>query len=120
MAFSELTASVNFRPTNWLSATFSHTFLNKHALGVLGFALNLHPRVINLFVGMDFIDTRFSALKVNDGASVIPVPRYMKSANVYFGFGWNFARPKWMRTKKVKPVEEVQPADVAPVVAMMR
>ena len=120
MAFSELTASVNFRPTNWLSATFSHTFLNKHALGVLGFALNLHPRVINLFVGMDFIDTRFSALKVNDGASVIPVPRYMKSANVYFGFGWNFARPKWMRNKKAKTVEEAQPMGAAPVVAMMR
>lgn len=118
-AFTELTASVNFRPTNWISATFSHTFLNNHAPGVLGFALNIHPRVINLFVGLDYIDTRFGVYNTKAGKS-IPIPKYMNSVNVYLGLGWNFARPKWMRTKKVKPVEEVQPADVAPVVAMMR
>ena len=125
MAFSELTASVNFRPTNWISATFSHTFLNNHAPGVLGFALNIHPRVINLFVGLDYIDTRFGVYNTKAGKS-IPFPKYMNSVNVYFGFGWNFARPKWMRNKKVKavepvqPVEQVLPAEAAPVVAMMR
>ena len=119
-AFTELTASVNFRPTNWISATFSHTFLNNHAPGVLGFALNIHPRVINLFVGLDYIDTRFGVLKLNEGATVIPVPRYMNSINVYFGFGWNFARPKWMRNKKAKTVEPAPSADAALLVAMMR
>ena len=119
MAFPELTASVNFRPTNWLSATFSHTFLNKHAPGVLGFALNIHPRVINLFVGLDYIDTRFGVYNTKAGKS-IPFPKYMNSVNVYFGFGWNFARPKWMRNKKSKTVESEQAADAAPLVAMMR
>ena len=124
-AFTELTASVNFRPTNWISATFSHTFLNNHAPGVLGFALNIHPRVVNFFVGLDYIDTRFGVYNTKAGKS-IPFPKYMNSVNVYFGFGWNFARPKWMRNKKVKavepvqPVEQVLPAEAAPVVAMMR
>lgn len=124
-AFTELTASVNFRPTNWISATFSHTFLNNHAPGVLGFALNIHPRVVNFFVGLDYIDTRFGVYNTKAGKS-IPIPKYMNSVNVYFGFGWNFARPKWMRNKKVKavepvqPVEQVLPAEAAPVVAMMR
>ncbi|MBQ7855948.1 MAG: hypothetical protein IJ348_02385 [Alistipes sp.] len=102
-AFPELTASVNFRATNWLTATFSHTFLNKHAPGVLGFALNIHPRVLNIFVGLDYIDTRFGVYNMTSKESGkvirIPIPRYMNSINAYFGFGFNFARPKWMREK---------------------
>lgn len=98
VAFPELTASVNFRATNWLTATVSHTFLNRHAPGVLGFALNLHPRVLNIFIGLDYIDTRFGVYNTEDGLS-IPIPRYMNSINAYIGFGFNFARPKWMKNK---------------------
>lgn len=88
MYFTELTASVNFRPTNWLSATFSHTFLNGNKPGVFGFALNIHPRVINIFVGADYIG--LDMVKYNN----IPIPRYQKSINVYAGVGFNFGRPK--------------------------
>ena len=92
MAYSELVASVNFRPTNWLSATVTQTFLNKQKLGVLGFALNVHPCAINIFAGVDFIDTSWVS-----GPGSIPLPRYMKSVNAYIGVGFNMARPKFMR-----------------------
>jgi hypothetical protein len=80
---SELTASVNFRPSNWFTATLSHTFCNRNAPGIFGFALNLHPRGLNLFVGMDYIDTTF----VRYSTSV--VPKRLKSFNTYFGLGFN-------------------------------
>ena len=99
MTYTELTASVNFRPTNWLSATFSHTFLNKNRPGVLGFALNIHPSVLNIYAGVDYIDTQW----VNGpivGSAPIPLPRYMKSINAYVGVGFNFGRPKFLKEAK--------------------
>lgn len=92
MTLSELTASVNFRPTNWISATVSHTFLNGNRPGVLGFALNLHPRVINFYVGADYVDMRYVK-----GPMGLPLPRYQQSINLYAGISFNFARPKFMR-----------------------
>lgn len=98
MTYSELTASVNFRPTNWLSATVSHTFLNHNRPGVFGFALNIHPRVINIYAGVDFIDTQWVKGPKLGGIQP-PLPRYSKSVNAYVGVGFNFARPKYMRKK---------------------
>lgn len=94
MTYSELTASVNFRPTNWLSATVSHTMLNGNKFGVLGFALNIHPSVINIYVGADYVDMRMVK-----GPESLPIniPRYAKSLNVYAGVGFNFGRPKHLR-----------------------
>ena len=89
--YSELTASLNIRATNWLSATVSHTFLMNNKLGVFGAAINIHPRALNIFIGADFIDTQYGMYKN------IPVPRYQNSINVYAGVGFNFARPKFMR-----------------------
>ena len=88
---SELTASVNLRPTNWLSATVSHTFFNHNTPGVLGFALNLHPAGLNVFVGADYIDCNYVTYKG------VPIPRDMKSLNVYAGVGFNFGRPKHIK-----------------------
>ena len=99
MSYSELTASVNFRPTNWLSATFSHTFMNKNRPGIFGFALNIHPRVINIYAGLDFIDTNWVS-GPQQGGSAIPLPRYMKSINAYVGVGFNMTRPKFLRPAK--------------------
>lgn len=101
MAYSELTASVNFRPLNWISATISHTFLNHNKFGILGFALNIHPRVINIYAGLDFIDTRWVKGPTLGGMQP-PLPRYAKSVNAYVGIGFNFARPKFMRVDKTK------------------
>ena len=89
MAYSEFVASVNFRPLDWISATISQTFMNRQRIGVLGFALNIHPCAVNFFAGLDFIDTAWIS-----GPGSLPLPRYMKSVNVYFGLGFNLARPK--------------------------
>ena len=99
MTYSELTASVNFRPTNWLSATFSHTFLNENRPGVFGFALNIHPSVLNIYAGVDYIDTQMVNGPTLEGIQ-IPLPRYMKSMNAYIGVGFNFGRPKFMKEAK--------------------
>ena len=105
--YSELTASVNFRATNWLSATVSHTFLNGNKPGIFGAALNIHPAGVNLYIGVDFIDVNLvkytrdipEEMELPFPMNINPVyiPRYAKSLNVYFGFAFNFGRPKHLR-----------------------
>jgi len=90
---TELTASVNFRIMRWLSTSFSHTFLNGNQPGVLGWALNIHPTGFNLFLGADFIDTRFAVYN-----KTIPIPKMMTSANVYLGIGFNLGKAKYMKS----------------------
>ncbi len=97
---TELTASVNFRIMRWLSTSFSHTFLNGNQPGVLGWALNIHPTGFNLFLGADFIDTRFAVYNQK-----IPVPKMMTSANVYVGVGFNLGKAKYMKSMQ-KPAKK--------------
>jgi hypothetical protein len=54
----------------------------------LGFALNLHPKGINLFLGADYIPMKFVTYQN------IPVPYNLKSFNLYFGLGFNLGRAK--------------------------
>lgn len=90
-SFSELTASVNFRPVNWISATVSHTLLSRNRLGIWGFALNIHPAGINIFAGADYIPMKM--VKWED----IPVPYNMRSLNLYMGLGFNLGRAKYAK-----------------------
>lgn len=87
-SISELTLSVNFRPLDWISASLSHTLLTRNKLGIMGFALNVHPKGINLFVGADFVPMKFVRYEN------IPVPYNMKSINLYFGLGFNLGKAK--------------------------
>ncbi|MBO7262955.1 MAG: hypothetical protein J6U93_00360 [Alistipes sp.] len=99
---TEFTASLNVRPTNWMSLTASHTFFNGNVPGTYGAAVNLHPRAINIFVGVDYIPTGgvimdgvedtllwFSGL---EGAGYLS----SNSFNIYFGVGFNFGRPDFL------------------------
>lgn len=86
LAYSELTVSANFRPLDWLSATLSHTLLSGTKIGVFGFALNVHCTGLNLFMGMDYIDTRY--VKYENSS----VPRMATSVNAYVGLGFNFGK----------------------------
>ena len=97
---TELTASVNFRIGRWLSTSVSHTFLNGNQPGVLGWALNLHPPGFNLFLGADFIDTRYAVMTMKN--ATIPIPQYMSSANVYIGVGFNLGKAKYMPSMQGK------------------
>lgn len=90
--YSELTASVNFKPVNWLTATISHTFLNHNQPGVFGFALNLHPKGLNLFIGADFIDLKFAKA----GESLM-IPVRQRSVNLNFGLGFSLGRAKYLK-----------------------
>ena len=99
----------------WLSTSFSHTFLNGNQPGVLGWALNIHPTGFHLFLGADFIDTRFAVY------NKVPVPQMMTSANVYVGVGFNLGKAKYMasmqkRSKKSKtqPTTEAVAPTTAP------
>lgn len=100
--YSEITASVNLRPMNWLSATVSHTMLNGNGAGVFGAAINFHPALFNFYLGVDFIDTNYvNAMAGTD--QFFPIPRNAKSLNVYAGLAFNFARPKHLRPEKKAP-----------------
>ncbi len=90
--YSELTASVNFKPLNWLTATISHTFLNHNQPGVFGFALNLHPTGLNLFIGADFIDLKFA--KSSNANLMLPIRQ--RSINLNFGLGFSLGRAKYL------------------------
>lgn len=91
MKYTELTASVNFRPLSWLSASVSHTFLNQNKPGILGFALNIHPRAVNLFVGFDYMGFKWVRYQQ------APIPHNMKSISLYCGLGFNFGRPDHLK-----------------------
>ena len=90
-SFSELTASVNFRPANWFSATVSHTLLSRNRLGILGFALNLHPTGFNFYLGADYIPLKM--VKYENAN----IPYNMKSLNFYMGIGFNLGRAKYLK-----------------------
>ena len=96
---SELTASVNFKPVNWLTATFSHTFLNKNQPGVFGFAFNLHPAGLNIFLGADFIDLKFAHATTASGGQLL-LPLRQRSVNLNFGFGFSLGRAKYSKAYK--------------------
>lgn len=99
--YSEITASVNLRPMNWLSATVSHTMLSGNDAGIFGAAINFHPALFNFYLGVDFIDTNYVNL-LSGTDQILPFPRNAKSLNVYAGVAFNFARPKHLRPEKKK------------------
>ena len=96
---TELTASLNIRPTNWISLTASHTFFNNNRPGIFGAAINIHPSVLNIYVAADFIDPNFvlgpeiPALGIEN----LLISRYAKTINLYAGVAFNFGRPKFIR-----------------------
>ena len=94
--YSELTASVNLRPTNWISATVSQTLLNGNGPGVFGAAINFHPALINFYIGVDFIDSHYMSLGNFFGVDLY-MPRNATSINLYTGLSFNFGRPKHLK-----------------------
>ena len=97
--YSELTASVNFKPLRWLTATVSHTLLNKNQPGVFGFALNLHPAGFNLFLGADFIDLKFAPMTAASGNRML-LPVRQRSVNLNMGLGFSLGRAKYSKAYK--------------------
>ena len=97
---TELTASFNVRPTNWFSLTASHTFLSRNTPGIYGLAVNLHPKAINIFFGMDYISGDMESV-YSDFLTIFPsldndTHLSPNSYNFYFGIGFNFGRPDFL------------------------
>lgn len=92
----ELTASVTWRPLDWLTVAGSQSLVNSRLL-VTGAALNLHPGWINFFVGTDFISLHYAkgtydtttTTTAESGTTTTThkyvVPVNQKSFNLYFG-----------------------------------
>ena len=78
--FHQATAAVTVRPTRWFTFTLSDTFAS-HTANTLGFALNIHSRLINVFAGMDYVSLKYGT--ANGGA--IPIPLTQKSVNFQLG-----------------------------------
>lgn len=77
--WNSISGALTIRPTRWITASASYSYVN--TLGVLGVAANIHSRLCNLFVGVDYIATKFGT--ANGGA--IPVPINQNSLNLAFG-----------------------------------
>ena len=86
--WNSIGGALTIRPTRWFTASASYSMVN--SVGVAGFALNLHPRLMNLFIGVDYIATKYGT--ANAGA--IPVPLNQNSVNFSFGL----AIPLGLRT----------------------
>ena len=92
LRYHEITTSLNIKPSHWLTLTGSHTFLSGNQPGVFGAAINIHPRVLNIFAGIDFIDYEM----INTASGGVAFARPV-SHSVYAGVGFNFARPRAVR-----------------------
>lgn len=74
-AYTELTASANYRPVSWFSASFSYSFIHSD-FRTFGFALNFSPSWINFFIGSDYMVSRITP-------QVLPVNAH--ATNIHFG-----------------------------------
>lgn len=74
-AYTELTASANYHPLHWLTASVSYSFIHSD-FKTLGMALNFTPSWINFFIGTDYIFTK-----------VTPqfMPINVRAVNAYLG-----------------------------------
>jgi hypothetical protein len=97
---TELTTSFNVRPTNWMTFTASHTFLNGNTPGIFGAAINIHPRAINIFIGMDYISSKKNDVEGFTPTTMSEIDGWISpkatSYNFYVGVGFNFGRPDFL------------------------
>lgn len=97
---TELTASFNVRPTNWISLSVSHTLFSGNHLGTYGAAVNIHPRAVNIFFGVDYIPSNdiFSDAVYGLISPLVGQDTGLKSNsyNFFIGVGFNFNRPDFL------------------------
>lgn len=78
--WNSIGGNVTFRPMTWLTASLGYSYVN--SLGVVGMAANIHSSRLNIFVGVDYIATKYGVA----GGGKIPVPLNQNSVNIAFGF----------------------------------
>ncbi|MBE6208790.1 MAG: hypothetical protein E7128_00930 [Rikenellaceae bacterium] len=98
--YSELTASLNLRAGKWFSASFSHSFLN-NGLQSMGFAINIHPKGFNLFLGTDYIPLGFAKLPAIEDLPIrisLPVDNF--GLSFYAGISFSLHEAHYGKTNK--------------------
>ena len=81
---NELIGAVTFKPLSWLALSGTYDILNKD-FNRYGFALNVSPRWINLYIASDYITP-----KVNH--QYIPIDKF--NLNISFGGSFVLGKPK--------------------------
>lgn len=90
--YSELTLSCNVRPCGWFTTTLSHSLIHNR-IGIFGFALNFHPKGINIFLGADYIPLSYASLD-ESLIGLTTWPLRAKSLNVTFGLAFTLGRAR--------------------------
>lgn len=90
----EVTVALNLRPTNWLKATISHSFLNGHYSNI-GFGINIRAGIMNMHIIADYIPTSFAKIPLN--MEELPINNILvtncsKLFNVQMGWTWNIGQ----------------------------
>ena len=85
-AYTELTASVNYRPLDWVSASVSYSMVHS-SFKTFGWALNFSPSFIHFFVGSDYMFTKvtpqFVPVSANAMNAYIGISIPLKPCNRY-------------------------------------
>lgn len=100
--WNEVRLSLNWTPVKFVSLSGS-TGLSNFGES-FGAALNFHPRVLNFFVGADFIPKTIAALpKIGDTAlpSFIGLPVEKLNANIYMGLSIAIGRTRIDHTRNL-------------------
>lgn len=87
--------SLNVTPLDWISASISTSF--NQFFQSMGFGLNLHPGIINFFIGADVIPGKIIPLKnLSKSLSMMPdsfgIPSGDLNLNGYMGFSIAFGK----------------------------
>ncbi len=83
-AYSDLTASTNFRPYNWFSASFSYSLLDGQ-WSCFGAGLQFKMLPFNMYIALDHIPTTFTQSYI---------PTQLKSFNIQTGLVISILDPK--------------------------
>jgi outer membrane protein OmpA-like peptidoglycan-associated protein len=86
-AFSDLTASVNFRPVKWFNPSISYSLLDGQ-WSSLGIGAQLKLGIFNMYLAVDQIPVGSKTY------SKQYIPTHLKSTNVQMGMVWVFNGPK--------------------------
>lgn len=92
--FEEVTLAANFRPTEWLKAYLSYSFVNSRWNNI-GLGLNLRMGAVNTFIVADYIPCSWAHItreKNGTDVSTMTVPYRSQRVNLQAGMTFNFGR----------------------------
>jgi outer membrane protein OmpA-like peptidoglycan-associated protein len=86
--YENLTASANFRPTDWLSPSVSYSLLDGR-FSTIGFGARIHAAIFDMYMAIDRIPLKF----VKETSNNIPIPSSMTGTTIQVGWVWTIGNP---------------------------